>query len=279
MPRRHLAPPGAPSLVALVVACLVASGCATFESGADPAPEAPPVDSGTSAHRIIDGDSLELDVDGEIVEVRMIGINAPEGADCQGPAAADALAEVIEGQPLAVESFGFDRFDRELVELFVDGESVNAAMVRAGWALGLHGDERDWTDEMKSAADDGLGMWDAPDLCPVPTDELRISDIEPDPPGPDDEVLEDEWIEIENVGAETADLTGWTVRDESTSNRLVLEGGALEPGQRLRIRTGCGEARAGELFWCSGNGVWSNRGETALLLAPSGAIVDVVFLD
>lgn len=166
------------------------------------------------------------------------------------------------------------------MELLVDRESVNAAMVRAGWALALHGDERDWTDEMRSAADDGLGMWDAPELCPAPPlSEIRITEVRADPPGPDDEVLEDEWIEIENAGTTVVDLTGWAVRDESTTNRLVLEGGTLAPGERLRIRTGCGRDTDRDLHWCSPNGVWSNRGETALVLAPSGAIVDVVFLE
>ncbi len=122
-------------------------------------------------------------------------------------------------------------------------------------------------------------MWDAPDLCAPPPAELTISAIEPDPPGPDDEVLVDEWIEIENTTDVPVDLAGWIVRDESTSNRLELPRFELDPGARVKVRTGCGSDTATDIHWCSDNGVWSNRGETALLLAPGGAIADVRFLD
>lgn len=255
---------------------LLAVGCG------DTAPAENPVDTSAAdaatVTRVIDGDSVELLLDGEEVEARLIGINAPEFADCQGPAATDALASVVEDQPVEVIGFGEDRFDRLLVELIIADESVNEALVRAGWALGLHGDERNWTAQMEAAAGAGLGMWDLPDICPPASDDLVIAAVEADPPGPDDEVLEDEWVEIENAGSEPVDLSGWTLRDESTSNRFTFESGRLEPGDRLRLRTGCGNDSESDIYWCSPAGVWSNRGETVLLLAPSGAIADYRFI-
>ncbi len=262
-----------------LVACLalLSSACAASDVDAEVA-EPIAQAAGATVERVIDGDSLELRLDGAVVEARLIGVNAPELADCQGPAARDALERVVDGQAVAVSDFGSDRFDRLLVELSIGDESVNEALVRAGWALGLHGDERDWTAEMEAAAEAGLGMWDAPDLCAPPAESLVIADVEPDPAGPDDEVLEDEWVEIENPGTEPVELTGWALRDESTTNRFVFETGVLQPGERLRLRTGCGTDGGGDVFWCSSSGVWSNRGETVLLLAPSGAIVDRLFL-
>ena len=258
------------------VLLLVATSCTAATQATNPEPD--PSGPTASAHRIIDGDSLELNVGGEIIEARMIGINTPEFDDCQGPAARDALAAVIEDQPLGIEEFGEDRFGRLLVELSVDGNSVNEALVRAGWALALHGDERNWTAEMAQAADGGLGMWDAPDLCPPPEHSLQIVDIEPDPPGPDGDVLDQEWVEIENTSPVDQNLMGWVLRDESSSNRFEFGDVTLSVGQRLKLRTGCGDDSATDIYWCSSNGVWSNRGETALLLAPSGAIADYRFI-
>lgn len=230
--------------------------------------------------RVIDGDSLELNIAGNVFESRLIGINAPELSDCQGPLALTALSSLAVGQQLTVQSFGVDRFDRLLVELELGNASINEALVRTGWALALH-DEKggDWLGVMGQAADSGLGMWDLPDVCERPEDEITISGIEPDPPGPDDEVLEDEWIELHNPGDRTVSLDGWTLRDESSSNRFVFGDISLAPNERLRLHTGCGDATAGEIYWCSDNGVWSNRGETALLLGPSGAIVDHLFVE
>ena len=262
--------------MALAAVILLAAGCG------EPTPADTPVDTAAAdsatVTRVIDGDSVELLLDGDDVEARLIGINAPEFADCQGPAATDALASVVEDQAVAVIEFGEDRFDRLLVELVIADESVNEALVRAGWALGLHGDERNWTTQMAAAAEAGLGMWDLPDICPPADADLVIADVQADPPGPDDDVLEDEWVEIENAGDQPVDLAGWTLRDESTSNRFTFESRQLGPGERLRLRTGCGADTDTDVHWCSPAGVWSNRGETVLLLAPSGAIADYRFI-
>ncbi len=233
----------------------------------------------TTIVQVIDGDSVELEINGTVFESRLIGINAPEFGDCQGPSARDALVDVAGDEVLTAQTFGTDRFGRLLVELQLDNASINGALVRAGWALALHSDGgRMWLNAMELAAKDGLGMWDLPELCERPQVDVVISAMEPDPAGPDNDVLEDEWIEIHNRGADAVDLKGWMLRDESSSNRFVFEGGFLDPGQRLRVRTGCGQDSASDIYWCSSNGVWSNRGETALLLSPSGAIVDHMFV-
>ncbi len=265
-------------LVIMLLLTLLAAACT--EDG-EPAPEAAPdqiAAGGAAVDRVIDGDSVELEIEGASVEARLIGINAPELADCQGPGARDALASVVTDQRVEVTEFGTDRFDRLLVELIIGQDSVNAALVRSGWALALHGDERDWVADMITAADAGLGMWQLPDVCEPPEDDLRIGAVNEDPDGPDDDVLEDEWVEIVNEGAGPVDLAGWALRDESTSNRFVFESGTLDAGETLRLRTGCGDDTDTDVYWCSLNGVWSNRGETVLLLAPSGAIADYVFL-
>ncbi len=237
------------------------------------------VTGGAAVERVIDGDSVELRIEGELVEARLIGINAPELADCQGPAARDALAELVEDRALSVESFGRDRFGRELVALGAEGEDVNQALVERGWALALHdGEGEAWLDAMADAASRRLGMWGMDEDCPPPSATVVIADVEPDPPGPDDEVLDQEWIELENRGADPVELAGWAVRDESTTNRYVFGEVTLPPGGRIRLRTGSGADAATEIYWDSPAGVWSNRGETALLLAPSGAIVDHRFL-
>lgn len=253
------------------------AGSSTAGVAGDGSDESPDTDA-TVVHRVIDGDSVELEVDGTIVEARLIGINAPELADCQGPAARDALAGIAGGQAVDVVDYGSDRYGRLLVALSINDDSVNLAMVRSGWALGQHSGEHPdadaWVAAMVRAAEDGLGMWDHSDTCPRSTHTVRLGDAQPNPLGPDDEVLVDEWIEIVNEGATTVDLEGWALRDESTSNRLVFESVTLEPGRRLRVHTGCGQDTAASYYWCSDLGVWSNQGETALILSPTGSIED-----
>jgi micrococcal nuclease len=244
--------------------------------------ESSPSDTDAVIDRVIDGDSVDLLIDGSIVEARLIGINAPEFGDCQGPAAAEALETMAGEQSVTIVNYGSDRFDRRLVNLVIGGQSINQMLVETGWALGQHSNDHPdsdaWVTAMIMAAEEGAGMWSMPQACPLSGADVRITDAQANPPGPDDEVLDQEWIEITNLGETSVSLDGWAIRDESTSNRLALPERDLAAGASLRIVTGCGEDSANTIYWCSDYGVWSNQGETALLLAPSGGIEDWALL-
>ncbi|MBA2282415.1 MAG: lamin tail domain-containing protein, partial [Acidimicrobiia bacterium] len=104
---------------------------------------------------------------------------------------------------------------------------------------------------------------------------VEVADLRLDAAGPDAENLNDEWVELRNTGAVAVDLTGWRVRDESSSHRFAFPAGfTLEAGAAVRVRSGCGPDTASDLFWCvSGSAVWNNDGDTAFLLDPSGNVV------
>lgn len=91
--------------------------------------------------RVVDGDSLELGA----LRVRLVGIDAPElNQQCQGSEGNYAcgqrarrhLQSLIIGQA-AVEcrSEGEDKYQRMLAECFTGSLSLNAQMVRDGWAV------------------------------------------------------------------------------------------------------------------------------------------------
>lgn len=266
--------------IGVVVAALAlgASAC-TGDPGVGPVGDSATAGEGAvTIAREIDGDSLELFIDGDVVEVRLLGVNAPELADCQGPAAGAALVDLLRSGPISVEVADTDRFGRALVWLRVGSLDVNREMVRAGWALANHGDGDHLEDDMEAAADAGLGMWNptAGD-CDGTDVEVLVVDAQPDPPGPDDERINDEYVVLENGNAVEVDLTGWILRDESTSNRLVFDDVMMAPGARLTVRSGCGTDTDDEYHWCSSSPVWSNRGETALLLGPDGSYVSHLF--
>jgi micrococcal nuclease len=266
--------------VALGALATVAIGCAATTEPADPLPVPGPQilapEGAAMVHRHIDGDSLELEFGNSsvVVEVRLIGINAPELADCNGPAGRDALAALIDGQAIVVSGNDLDAYGRRLVELYVGDLDVNAEMVRSGWALAVHGDGDRLVGNASEAAAAGRGAWDpAAGTCIPRTERIRVVEALANPPGPDEEHLDEELVVLENLGPTAADLEGWILRDESTSNRFTLPDVELAPGARVRVRTGCGTDTADDLYWCSPGPVWSNNGDTALLLGPDGSYV------
>ncbi len=234
--------------------------------------------------RVIDGDSLEVVLaDGTPREVRLLGINAPElrsrsgDTTCPGAAARDELDILLASGPVTLVGAEVDRFDRLLADLHVGTVHVNRELVASGWALALwSGDDPALPSAMLDAADAELGWWG--DGCGSADAVLVVSDAQPNPPGPDDEVLDQEWIEITNDGDAPVDLDGWTVRDETTSNRFVLSGPVLAPGDRLRVHTGGGRDGDGRLFLDERFPVWNNGGDTALVVDPEGRIATHRFL-
>ena len=154
--------------------------------------------------------------------------------------------------------------------------SVVDLLIDGGWGLAL-GDDRFRRGLMEGAAASGAGMWGAGCGRPA-SDGLVVDRVEPDPAGRDEENLKGEFVELVNEGTEAVDLTGWDIRDDSSSHRFDLVG-SLAPGQRLIVRTGSGSSNQGELFLGSRSPVWSNRGDTVLVIDPAGVIAAWAFVE
>ena len=121
------------------------------------------------AATVLDADTFQ--VAGE--RVRLIGIDAPEGEQlCQadgydwpcGQVATAAVYAMVGGAPVSCEVYGRDRWGRALAECFQAGQSLNAAIVRAGWALAWYpstdavlGPRYD--DQEMAAAAERAGIW------------------------------------------------------------------------------------------------------------------------
>ncbi len=233
--------------------------------------------------RIIDGDSLELLVDGEGVEVRLLGINAPElrtvgkVETCTGREARQALETLLADGTLSFYPGQNDRFGRVLAQMEVDGRSVAESMVSQGWALALwSGEDPRLTETMMAAASNRLGLWG--DTCGRTKVELEISDHQVDAPGNDEANLDQEWVEITNLTTSPVDLDQWTIADETTSNRFMIGSVALGPSQSIRIHTGPGSASDRDLYLNQDYPVWSNRGETVLVVDPAGLVTAYLFI-
>jgi endonuclease YncB( thermonuclease family) len=113
---------------------------------------------------VTDGDTIE--VHGR--EIRLHGIDAFEARQtCEhdgkpwrcGAAAANALSDQIARRPVACEERGRDRHGRTLAVCTVDGEEMNAWLVREGWALAYREYSRDYVDEEAAAKAARRGAW------------------------------------------------------------------------------------------------------------------------
>jgi micrococcal nuclease len=251
------------------------SGTPYTATGADTTGELP----GAPAEliTIFDGDTLLVSRGGVEEEIRLLGINTPEREECFSAEAREATASLLAAAPLSIEATGErDQFERLLGYAYAGGALVNQALVEGGYALALQTDHPRLADFL--VAEDrafaaGAGLW-AADACGARSPAvLRLMGIEADPAGPDEDDLNGEWVLLANEGAETADLTGWVLRDESSQNRYRFpDGFSLPSGKEATVHTGDGADGAADLYWDADGPVWNNGGDTALLLDPVGNV-------
>ena len=251
--------------------------------------------------RVVDGDSLEMVIDQQSVEVRLLDINAPElfgddGETCNGVASRQALSDLVggdlvsgdlvDGESLVAVGGETDRFGRRLVDLLlvdradIDGAGVSVvrSMIQSGDGLAT-GEDADNRDLMKQAAAAGRGLWG--NRCGGRSHPgLSIGETQVDPPGSDRDNLNEEWVTVVNEGPEPVDLTGWIIRDDTTGHRFELDR-EIPAGERLIIRSGSGSgSTSGQDFYLEESfPVWSNNGETVLLTSPSGVVETWSFID
>ncbi len=222
--------------------------------------------------KVNDGDSVVVDMDGVEVEVRLLGINAPESDECFYDAATDHLTDLLEGQTAEVEVIGTDQFGRTLAYLWLEGALVNLGLVSDGFAVATTPGEGETNgNDLISAEDEAfserVGLW-AMDACgasdPLPNLSVDVRGSQFDPPGPDEDILDQEWVTFESE--EVVDFGGWTVRDESSAHRCLLPSGVVATGQTLTVTSA-------DRCWDPGDSpVWNNSGDMVLVLDPRGRV-------
>lgn len=95
--------------------------------------------------RVVDGDTIEVDIDGTEEDLRYIGVDTPETVkpgspvECFGPQASDRNHELVEGRSVRLE---FDRelrddYGRLLAYVYVGKRFINGELVAGGFARTL----------------------------------------------------------------------------------------------------------------------------------------------
>jgi len=127
-----------------------------------------------SVVRVVDGDTIRVNLDGREVPVRLIGIDTPEVAgphtddECYGADASRFAARALEGRTVALE-FDVertDRFDRTLAYVWLEGELFNERLVLEGYAVvttfppNVRYVDR-FTRAQRHAREAGAGLWSA----------------------------------------------------------------------------------------------------------------------
>ena len=137
-------------------------------------------EAGYRVVKVVDGDTLDVEIDGKIERLRLIGIDTPETVDprksvqCFGREASNKAKELLSGQFVNLESDETqgerDKYKRLLRYVFLpDGTNFNLYMIAEGYAHEYTYDEPyKYQSEFKQAEIDAResskGLW-APSTC------------------------------------------------------------------------------------------------------------------
>lgn len=130
--------------------------------------------------RVVDGDTLELDMSGRKEKVRLIGINTPETVDprksveCFGKEASERMKQLANGNLVYLEYDDTqslrDKYDRLLAYVYLeDDQMLNRKMIAEGYAHEYtYGSPYKYQKEFRElqnfARNQARGLW-SPDSC------------------------------------------------------------------------------------------------------------------
>lgn len=165
---------GAVALLALLLLILLFGGRSEEGGSGGEGPAAPGETVEAKVLRVVDGDTIEVSLDGRKEDVRYIGVDTPETVkpgtpvQCFGPEASEFNHELVEGRSvrLTFDHELRDDYGRLLAYVFVGDRFVNAELVEGGYARTLeiqpNTSRAEELGRLASAAgEDGRGLWGA----------------------------------------------------------------------------------------------------------------------
>ena len=122
--------------------------------------------------RVVDGDTIQVDINGYLYKVRYIGIDTPETVhptkpvEYFGKEASEKNRELVEGKTVLLEKdvSEVDKYGRLLRYVWVDDMMVNAELVRLGYAQVVTYPpdvkyQEYFVQLQREAQEGGLGLW------------------------------------------------------------------------------------------------------------------------
>jgi endonuclease YncB( thermonuclease family) len=122
---------------------------------------------------VLDGDSVMVLRDGRQVEVRLFGVDAPEGGQAFGSVARRFLSNLVFSKSVVVDVRDIDRYKRSVARVTVDGTDVSLDIIRAGfgWHYTQYSNDARYAAAEQEARAARRGLWQ--DSAPIAPWEYR----------------------------------------------------------------------------------------------------------
>jgi micrococcal nuclease len=239
------------------------------------------------ATRAVDGDTIEVEIEGVSYKVRYIGIDTPELHHPTKPVeyfaqeAYEKNRELVEGKTVFLEKdvSETDSYGRLLRYVYVGNTFVNAYLVQQGYAQvstyppDVKYQER-FVELQREAREAGRGLWEPISASAAPGEVIVDPDCSQfDAPGADQLNLNEEYVCFTNSSEHPVDMTGWYVHHKPdawyTFSEFILDAGAS-----VRLHSGAETDTTTDLYWRQNDSIWRDVHDTVYLHDADGELID-----
>ena len=114
--------------------------------------------------KVADGDSFVVRVDGQEVEIRMHGIDAPDHGQPFSKEAGQILRSMIQSQRVQLEELDIDKYGRKVCRVYLEESLINAYLVEIGaaWHYQAFSDDPKLAQLQRQAQRQRVGIWSQP---------------------------------------------------------------------------------------------------------------------
>ena len=227
---------------------------------------------------VIDGDTIDVRIEGEVFRLRYIGVDTPEREDPYYQEAATANRILLQSGQLTLirDVSETDRYGRLLRYVLNDqGHLVNYELISNGYAhLVTFPPDVACTDTFLAAQEDArtrkAGIWaldhfSQSDSPAVVIEEIFYNGVN-DPES-------DEYAQIKNISADPVQLSGWTL-SAGRGQDYTFPAYQLAPGETCRVYTNESHPESCGFSYGRDESLWSNSGDCGRLYDYSGALID-----
>ena len=134
--------------------------------------------------KVIDGDTIDvLTDDKETIRVRFNGIDTPERGQPFGNNAKRFVSDAIAGKMVHVVTYGGDKYDRTIGDIYHNGTLINLELVRTGlawWYVQYAPNRTDLAEAEQEARSKSGGLWSGSHKPIAPWDWRKMSKDERD---------------------------------------------------------------------------------------------------
>lgn len=242
----------------------------------------PPAPRRAKVERVVDGDTLLLDTGDR---VRVLYINTPEKKEKYGPESGDFTRQFLQYKEVdLVYSARSERdgYGRLLAEVYVDGKSLEEAIIAEGLAH-VFLIAPDPNTEMgqrllsvqQQARQAGKGIWGTERYSST----LHITSYHANGRGNDSENPNVEYLRIANITDQPVNVKGYSLTSEN-GRIFILPEIIIPAGYSFQVYSGIGidqldpEKGSIKVYWDSKYPIWRNDGDSAVLRDEKGHLVD-----